>query len=1378
MAMGNDVQGPEAHGLRRLVLDPQALPFEPRTSGRPEPLGKDTRTPESNDADTRPCEEQTGSHEKFLLSHSNIDRLTDEKWDALCINLHDAGTKACSINEHRCPSWRDLKSGLYAPWFNDCPASAGGSSCGGVGWMVHQSHAAEFSEWEEGPNDGAHLKWIKHGEKGVATHLGSLYVPCASICKDTRRNIVDSTLKTMVAMKDMPYIIMGDINLDVRHSDSEESLRWREALALSGAVIINHEGEWGGKPTRVPRGAQSGQAAHLDVIIVSQPAMRKMLPVMTAVGSGDDEIDGGQEVYRLNAGETYTDHKVMTCEVKAMSSLKEKPEQTWYLRWSLSKVEKDPMLKQLFGYEAEHRGVLRQLSEKLRNKQITPDEGHGAIAKELTEIAEVVIGSVWTTKKPPKCCLHSHKVNKAFRAMQNARKRLKRLKKARAGVDLILVAETEYRGKKSTFRRVSRAEANAKAQGRMDEAAKQGKTAVQKESAKAFKKMTSTASKAANRFECATLEYPAGAPREEASGEAEIGQLVSKATFTISKMDRDEEAFSRPFLEMVEETLEKAQDQAEYECEASMQHAPTVKETREAVVSLKSKLYKSAGPDMVTNWMLVWGGEPVIDVLQALFERAWNENSLPEQWCEATISYLYKGSGRKTEISNYRPISLISVIGKTFTRAWLPRLVAKVAPQLVQEQGCGRKGQGSMEQLWAFLDMTEESLEGKDEPNKEKGLYAMFADVHKAYDQVWRDGLYLTLYATGVRGNMWKIIQQWLNRANATTAWNGIRGPRVNLQQGLRQGCVLSPILYCAFVNMLMAEKPGALVPMGMRTEIKEFFGQGLQMVPQDDSECGVLNTALKRRVRCLLFMDDTTLLAKSKKGLETLIGAYQNFCSKFRMRLNVKKSQLMHFTKEDDDELEVVSKGVTFSTPKNPKRELLKERIRSLESEVEESLLAFYSGTAWLGAEYLAELWATSRTEISTLKAQVAELGCSKKFLGFRCDSKLGDAHLNAQVGRAKGELWKAKYISRRVGEAMAVEYIRGHVAPKILFGMELVRRKNAGTKMLQRWNALVSEAVLSGGLVDGKEFWEGQPNLRKQGLAAETKEAPWDIQLEKRKIEFLRKLVGLKPDSLAGAMVAARAAQGVYTRFIRLAVGLAASWGVVVGPCGGSKATQKRWKKALQQKAQRLAETRLADLARTWRSKCASQEEFMHGRGDGMMLATLNGRDEVTKWADLLPGQRATRVQLTRFKGGSFPGSTVAIGKRVRGSGDLKGSDLDDVLKCSCRKGRQTSMHLWLECEKTRTAREEMMAKANDIVGRQGDERERAQWAVKSAVERFQHVLSTRTVMRFHVEKAIRMGCLPRLMQTFAAVCAECAQENIRVKVDVTAILKARKS
>jgi hypothetical protein len=35
------------------------------------------------------------------------------------------------------------------------------------------------------------------------------------------------------------------------------------------------------------------------------------------------------------------------------------------------------------------------------------------------------------------------------------------------------------------------------------------------------------------------------------------------------------------------------------------------------------------------------------------------------------------------------------------------------------------------------------------------GAYALFADVAKAYDQVWRDRLYLALYSMGVRGPMW-----------------------------------------------------------------------------------------------------------------------------------------------------------------------------------------------------------------------------------------------------------------------------------------------------------------------------------------------------------------------------------------------------------------------------------------------------------------------------------------------------------------------------------------------------------------------------------------------------------------------------------------------
>ena len=42
--------------------------------------------------------------------------------------------------------------------------------------------------------------------------------------------------------------------------------------------------------------------------------------------------------------------------------------------------------------------------------------------------------------------------------------------------------------------------------------------------------------------------------------------------------------------------------------------------------------------------------------------------------------------------------------------------------------------------------------------------------------------------------------------------------------------------------------------------------------------------------------MDDTTLVAKAKGGLKSLTEKYMRFCRKFRMRLDHKKSKVMHY--------------------------------------------------------------------------------------------------------------------------------------------------------------------------------------------------------------------------------------------------------------------------------------------------------------------------------------------------------------------------------------------------------------------------------------------------------------------------------------------------
>jgi len=379
--------------------------------------------------------------------------------------------------------------------------------------MIHRDHKSEFSEWPEGPNEGQNLKWILHGEHKNAVHLGALYVPCKSINAAERQNVVNPILKMIEDMKEMPYVIMADINLDIQHSQCEEARRWRAALQAAGAEVINHDEFWGSKPTRLPTGEQNQLPSHLDVIIVSQPVLRKMLPQMVAIGSGDDEIDGDQEQCRLEKGAVYTDHKVLTCNLTTSSPTGTKPQPSFYLRWALSRVEKDPKLKLEFQHTLEERGTLRRIAADLRAKRTDPTGGQDEIARELLQVADIVVGSIWTTKNPKPCRLFPYKVNKAFRAMQYARKRPKHKTRQSASVEAIDEAERKYKKARSAFKATSRREAGAKVQRQLAEAAKQGATAAQKTTAKVMKKLTGggRAGKANAAFECATLEYPKGA---------------------------------------------------------------------------------------------------------------------------------------------------------------------------------------------------------------------------------------------------------------------------------------------------------------------------------------------------------------------------------------------------------------------------------------------------------------------------------------------------------------------------------------------------------------------------------------------------------------------------------------------------------------------------------------------------------------------------------------------------------------------------------------------------------------------------------------------------------------------------------------------------
>ena len=115
----------------------------------------------------------------------------------------------------------------------------------------------------------------------------------------------------------------------------------------------------------------------------------------------------------------------------------------------------------------------------------------------------------------------------------------------------------------------------------------------------------------------------------------------------------------------------------------------------------------------------------------------------------------------------------------------------------------------------------------------------------------------------------------------------------------------------------------------------------------------------MSARLPASLYMDDATLLAKSKSGLADVATTYVEFCRKFRMWVNAKKSVVMHFTKKDIADSFVIETecGVYFSSPK-PK-----------DGKLSHKHLGFMLGSKLCGSSHLAKMKSTYMSELSKVE-------------------------------------------------------------------------------------------------------------------------------------------------------------------------------------------------------------------------------------------------------------------------------------------------------------------------------------------------------------------------------------------------------------------------
>ena len=168
---------------------------------------------------------------------------------------------------------------------------------------------------------------------------------------------------------------------------------------------------------------------------------------------------------------------------------------------------------------------------------------------------------------------------------------------------------------------------------------------------------------------------------------------------------------------------------------------------------------------------------------------------------EMVLLFIYK-KGDREDPGNYRGITLLSVVGKVFCKIINNRLV-----ECLDKEGLLHEGQAGFRVNRSCMDnifTLNELMQGR--MREDKLTYAFFLDIKKAYDTVWRNGLWCKLWDMGVRGKMWRIIKKMYEESRSMVLLEGEKSEVFNVEQGVAQGCSLSPILFSIYINDLLKE--------------------------------------------------------------------------------------------------------------------------------------------------------------------------------------------------------------------------------------------------------------------------------------------------------------------------------------------------------------------------------------------------------------------------------------------------------------------------------------------------------------------------------------------------------------------------------------------
>jgi len=270
---------------------------------------------------------------------------------------------------------------------------------------------------------------------------------------------------------------------------------------------------------------------------------------------------------------------------------------------------------------------------------------------------------------------------------------------------------------------------------------------------------------------------------------------------------------------------------------------------------------KTAGVDGIHSHVLSACSDALAKPLAIIFSASLRSSSFPSAWRKANVTPIFK-KGCRTDPSNYRPISLTSVVCKLMESIVRDAIMFHfssndlLAPQqhgFVPRKACNTNLLESVDLVTTFM-------------KERKPVDIVFVDFSKAFDKVPHHRLLLKLRGLGIKEPLIGWLEAFLSGRQQRVVLGENVSKWVNVTSGVPQGSVLGPTLFAAFVN---------------------------------DLPSNLSNT-------CKLYADDLKIIAKVESeadisSLQADLDTLSVWCWTWLMELNAEKCKVMSIGKFQD---------------------------------------------------------------------------------------------------------------------------------------------------------------------------------------------------------------------------------------------------------------------------------------------------------------------------------------------------------------------------------------------------------------------------------------------------------------------------------------------